>query len=995
MMTFSGEEMRGLRTIAERENATMFMVFLAGFFTLLHRYSRAEDISVGSGIANRRMPETDDIVGMLINTVVLRANLTGNPSFLQLLERIRTLTLEAYANQETPFDRVVDAVNPSRHPSINPLHQVTFNFQNNPMPAMTFDGVETVLERPLFNGSAKYDLYVAGWPRSDSRLGDWQRDDEAVLLSWEYNLDIFDRATIQVLQEQFRTLLNHAAAAPETQLTALRMEEQRAGRVPRVAWSPPVPGVVHERFAAWAARTPNAVAVEYGERKTTYGELDAASDMLARRILHAGFRGQKIAVVAKRTPHLVHALLGILKAGGSYVPIDPDQPPARVKRMVRSLGLKAVVGDADAAPFASAYGLTLVAVDEDGSASASTTALPQLDGSSTAYVLFTSGSTGEPMAVAVPHRAVVRLVTDQIFASISADEKWLLHSSLSFDASTLEIWGPLCNGGCLALLATGAVSLHEIGDAIRQHAVTSLWLTAGLFSLAAAECPDIFAPLRQLLTGGDVVPTESVRTVMALFPNLRIVNGYGPTENTTFTCCCVIGPADLARRSIPIGEPVRGTTVFVLDAAGHQCATGIPGELCAGGHGLAFGYVNSERATKERFIDHPEFGRLYQTGDLCRMLPDGRIEFLGRQDRQIKVSGVRIEPSEVESALTRCRGVLAAAVCARGDNAGNKTLAAFIVPAETEPSFSMDTVRSDVAAILPRCAIPSHWNVVPELPVTANGKIDYAALEHVERHDLPLGRTADSEYEKQVAAIWAEVLGIETPSADSDFFSIGGHSLGALRILALIKSRTGVPLTAAEFFRDPTISGLTRAVEEANEAKISVVEPNSPIVRLRMGHPERSAMFVPGGWGEADEILVFAALARRMKARQSIYAVRSRVHEWSLSDSIQTHATHVADSLRSTGIDTGMTIIGECAASTVAVAISLELISRGTPPSALILLDPGDIAHIHGIEQRIAVRRDGQPTIAESLPCLCGQILRPTRAASRYTDLGAHAHCLI
>jgi len=979
VMTFSGEEMRMLSAIADREGATMFMVFLAGFFTLLQRYSHAEEICVGSGIANRRMPETDGIVGMLINTVVLRADFTGNPTFREFLGRVRSLTLEAYAHQEAPFDRVVGAVRPNRDPSMNPLHQVTFNFQNNPMPAPVFDDVSTVLERPLFNGSAKYDLYVAGWPQSNTRLGDWQRDDEAVLLSWEYNRDIFDQKTILLLQDQLRALLRHAAASPETRIGDLSLGEQQTSVAPQAVHPVPACEVVHELFAAWACRTPESIAVECGDRKITYGELHANALRLAHRILEASFGGERIAVLARRTPNIICALLGILNAGSAYVPIDPDLPPARIKGLLKSLGVKAIVGEADDALFAVKFGLTFIAVHASSPEASASPALPSPDAASPAYVLFTSGSTGEPMTVAVPHRAIARLVTNQTFASMSSQEKWLLHSPLSFDASTLEIWAPLCNGGSLALISTEGPSLHEIGEAIRRHAVTSLWLTAGLFKLAAAESPEIFDPLRQLLTGGDIVPTDAVRKIMARHPSLRIVNGYGPTENTTFTCCSNIEPADLDRRSIPIGIPVRGTTVFVLDATGRRCATGIPGELCAGGQGLAIGYLNSERATQERFIEHPEFGRLYRTGDLCRVLPDGRIEFLGRKDRQIKVSGVRIEPSEVEHALTQCRGVLAAAVSVRTNQAGMKSLAAFVVPTANEQTFSLDVVRSDLAAILQRFAIPSFWSVIPKLPLTSNGKTDYSALERVEEHQASLDRPLHGETEKVIASIWDDVLGIRALSASADFFSIGGHSLAALQVLAQIKSRMSVVLSTAQFFHNPTISGLAQAVDDMKGAKFTEVQTNGPLVLLRRGQPKRSVLFVPGGWGDENEILVFAALVRRIETRQSLYAVRSHIREWTKSDTVKSHSARVADALRLTGIDAGLTIIGECAASTVALAIYRELSSRRSPPIALILLDPGDTSHMRNIEARISTPRNGQPAISKTLP---------PQVARYYAELG-------
>ena len=462
LMTFEEAEMAPLRKLAEQEQATMYMLFLAGFLAVLGRHCRTEDIPIGSGIANRRMPETDGLVGMLINTVVMRANMSGNPTFLEWLRRVRAMTLEAYAHQEAPFEKVVEAVAPPRDPKINPLHQVTFNLQNNPMPAMDFPGLEAELERPLFNGSAKFDLYVAGWPRSRERFGGWQRDDHALLLSWEYNADVFDAATIRVLQDHLRRALARAASDPGVRLGDLLegVEVTGSDRVPQR--SDVRDSAIHRLFEEQAAIRPEAVAVEYGDHRLSYAELSRRADALARRLRAVGVgRDMPVGLLARRSVEMVIGLLGILKAGGCYVPVDTGFPAKRLAFMAAKVGLELVVGPQ--AEFTSLEGALPgcrhIHSDADEPSGASDGPEPSdeaVDGESLAYVLFTSGSTGEPRAVAVPHRAVARLVKGQDFAVMDEKQAWLHHSPLSFDASTLEIWAALCNGGRLVVHALRA-----------------------------------------------------------------------------------------------------------------------------------------------------------------------------------------------------------------------------------------------------------------------------------------------------------------------------------------------------------------------------------------------------------------------------------------------------------------------------------------------------------------------------------------------------------
>jgi amino acid adenylation domain-containing protein len=983
LMQLGDAEIEPLRGLAERAQATMYMLFLAAFLAVLARHCRTGDISIGSGIANRRMPETDRLVGMLINTVVMRADLSGNPSFLEWLGRVRAMTLEAYAHQEAPFEKVVEAVAPARDPRINPLHQVAFNFQNNPMPAMDFPDVEAELERPLFNGSAKFDLYVAGWPRSRASRGGTQRDDGGVLLSWEYNTDVFEPETIRVLQDHFRRVLTRAASDPGVRLgdllegaestptTGGTEAHREASRDDLDA--PPV----HRLFEERAAIRPEAVAVECAGRRLSYGELDRRADRLADRLRAAGVaRDVPVGVLAARSIELPVGLLGILKAGGCYVPIDGEWPASRLALTAAKAGFDSIVGpQRDLASIASAFpGCRLVATDADTPlvASGSTRSLEKsADGGALAYILFTSGSTGEPRAVAVPHRAVARLVRGQDFAVMDEKQTWLHHSPLAFDASTLEIWAALCNGGRLVVLPPGPASLDEILRVVRESEVTSLWLTSGVFRLVAAERAEGLTGLSQLLTGGDVVPVESARRVHELHPGLRLVNGYGPTENTTFTCCRVIEARDLKRRSIPIGRPIRGSRVWILDEQGRVCPTGIAGELCAGGSGLARGYWRDEAATAERFTDHPRFGRLYRTGDLCRTLPGGDVEFLGRLDRQLKVRGVRIEPAEIEAALERCEGVAGSAVVAGEDAGAERVLVAYVVPS-APGRLSADALRRQLRERLPDLLLPSRFTVIDRLPVTPNGKVDYDALPRSGASSAPgvPGGAGFSEREALVAAVWEEVLGVAVKRRGDDFFALGGHSLAVLRVLARLRDETGVELRARQFFEEPTVSAVAAAVDQAADASAGGARSREILPPIGGGPAGRAIVFVPGGWGDENEILVFVSLVRRMETRRPCYAVRSGVldEDVPLPRDLDGQADRIVAAIRASGAHARPALVGECAANSVALAVAARLEALGEPAESLTLLDPGPISHLESLDERLRAARSAGGSTPAPLP---------------------------
>jgi amino acid adenylation domain-containing protein len=666
----------GLRQVGRQIGATPFMTLLAAFQVLLFRYSGQDDILAGVPIANRTHRELEGLIGFFVNTLVLRVKLDGNPDFLEVLAQVKRVTEEAYEHQDLPFECLVEALNPERNLDHNPLVQVIFAFQQEPMRAFDLPGLKVSrIDTELLR--VRMDLELHLWEAVTGLEG-----------RCIYNTDIFAPATIERAMAHFENLLRAIVADPCQRIADLPLLDAAERRLLLEEWSGaatdyPRDRTIAQLFEEQVEKAPDAVALEFAGQSLSYAELNRRANQLARHLRSLGVaRGTLVGLCVERSPEMVAGLLGILKAGAAYVPLDPDYPRERLAFMARDSGVSWVLTQAPlrAALPESAQALCL---DEDWGLIAGQgqdNPPPVGTAASLAYVMYTSGSTGVPKGVRVTQRNIARLVKNTDFMRLDAGEVFLQLAPLSFDASTLELWGPLLNGGRLALMAPGKQSLEAIGAAIRRHGVTSLWLTAGLFHLMAEERLEDLRPLRQLLAGGDVLSVPQVRKVLRELPGCRLINGYGPTENTTFTCCYTI-PADWQGDSVPIGRPIANTQAYLLDGRRQPVPIGVPGELHAGGDGVADGYHQRPELTAEKFIANPfGEGRLYRTGDRARWLADGRIEFLGRLDHQVKIRGFRIEPGEIEAVLAAHPEVRECLVLAREDQPGDKRLVAYVMP---------------------------------------------------------------------------------------------------------------------------------------------------------------------------------------------------------------------------------------------------------------------------------------------------------------------------
>ncbi|HEX8243326.1 MAG TPA: amino acid adenylation domain-containing protein [Longimicrobium sp.] len=673
-----------LREVARRHDATLFMVLLAGFDLLLHRLSGRDDVVVGSPIAGRVRREVEGLIGFFVNTMALRTDLSGDPTFAELIGRVRETTLEAYAHQDLPFERVVEELQPERALGRNPLFQVAFVLQNVAMEPVDAPGLRLALE-DVDSGTSKFDLLLEMREEGGRLRG-----------NLEFASDLWDADTAARMAALFVRLLEAMAEDPERPVSAARLVDEGAWLQQERAWNAtardyPRDSTIHARFAEVAAARPDAVAVLWDGGAMTYRELDERSSCLANLLVRRGVRvDEPVVVLLERSPELAVAILGILKAGGAYVPISPRYPRGRVGMMLEDSGARVLVTLSrfvgalpDARP-------RVVLLDGDAPAiEAESTEAPRVrvDADAAAYVMYTSGSTGRPKGVVVSHRAVLRLVINTDFVRLGPDETWLQIVPVGFDVSTFEIYAALLHGAQLVPYPPVAVDPGELGAFIRRHGVTGAWLTSGLFHQVVDAGLESIAPLRQLLVGGDVVSVPHARRVMEAFPGLRLINGYGPTENTTYSTCHTLVPADGERPSIPIGIPIANSTAWVLDGRMRPVPVDVPGELFVGGDGVARGYLGAPRLTAARYLPHPfsdvPGARLYATGDRARRRPDGTIEFLGRIDEQVKIRGFRIEPEEVAAALERSPAVADALVLVREDQPGEKRLVAYVVPAKS------------------------------------------------------------------------------------------------------------------------------------------------------------------------------------------------------------------------------------------------------------------------------------------------------------------------
>jgi amino acid adenylation domain-containing protein len=738
-------------------------------------------------------------------------------TFRDLLGRTRTATLAAFAHQDVPFERLVEELRVPRSLSHHPLFQALLSMQgDSEAGSLELPGLRAEpLEVPSV--TAKFDLTLVLWEAEAGSTG-------CIAGLLEFSADLFDRSTAARLIEHLGILLEEAAADPDARLADLPLLSEPERHHLLVEWNDgrtdyPADRCIHELFDEQAALRPYAVAADWGE-PCTYRELRERSNRLAWHLQAAGVRpGAPVAIYLERSLEMIVATLAILKAGGCYVPIDTAYPEERLALMMEDAEAPVLVTLErwlDRFP-----GLRARAVCLDRDAGDGRTDSPHTGVSSNApaYILYTSGSTGRPKGVAVPHRAVVRLVRNNDFLSLGPDDAMPQASNTSFDAATLEIWGTLLNGGRLVGISRETLlSPDELAPFLERERITATVLATSLFNQVAAARPDAFRTLRAALFGGEAADAARVRQILQAGPPGRIVNGYGPTESTTFATTYTVAEVPDGATSLPIGRPLSNTTLLVLDRELRPVPLGVTGELYIGGDGLALGYHRRPGLTAERFVPHPNGvgERLYRTGDLVRWRADGNVEYQGRTDDQVKIRGFRIEPGEVEGALAGHPGVKEAAVLALGHGA-DKRLVAY-VGARPEARPTPEELRAWLSGRLPAFLVPSAFVVLDDLPITPNGKVDRRALAGIEPVHHEEAAHATTPTEEILCAVWSEVLGIEQVGLHSGFFELGGHSLKAAQLASRIAMALGVEIPLRAVFESPTVASMAVQIDELRAA---------------------------------------------------------------------------------------------------------------------------------------------------------------------------------
>jgi len=871
-----------LKQLSARHGGTLFMGLIASVKALLYRYTGQLDLVVGTVVSGREHSDLEDQIGFYVNTLALRTRFAGTDSFAALLDHVKQVTLGAFEHQTYPFDELVDDLSLARELSRSPLFDVLVVLQNNGSGDDGFTGLPElrVIGADVAQEYSKFDLTVEVWENAGGTL----------TVALEYSTDLFGPARISRMAGHYVRLLRAALAdvhAPIQRLDYLSEAEKAELRELAGPATPrPVAQTVPALFEQVAAEYAAAVAVGDETRELTYAQLNAQANQLAH-CLRQQYDVQAESVVAillGRRAEFVTAMLGTLKAGGAYLPLEANLPPERLRSLLAETRAKVLITDVPelAAALQATHPCLLLDTADLEQYSPENQPAPGLRADSLAYVMFTSGSTGKPKGVMIEHRGIIRLVRDTAYTTFGPAQRVLQTGSLAFDAATFEIWAPLLHGGQVHLLSLDhLLDTEQLRAAIERKGITQMWFTSSWFNQLAEENPTVFAGLASVLVGGEQLSPRHLRRVQEHCPQLRIINGYGPTENTTFSLC---GPvAAPAPEHIPLGRPIANSTVFVVDGLGQLVPKGVAGELWLGGEGLARGYWQDAERTAKQFVPNPFGpGRLYRSGDLGRWREDGQLEFLGRLDDQVKIRGFRIEPAEIANVLKTYPGLTDAFVLVQPDAAGDKLLVAYYLA----PGVPATALKLFLKERLPAYMVPTLFVELAAVPLNRNGKLDRAALPNV----TPLlaqasaARPAATPTESRLLAIWEAVLGRPGIGTTDNFFEIGGNSLKAVRILSRIQTELGRKVGLATFFQNPAVQPLAAVVDQlpaaleagiprvAEAARYEVSRAQKRLWIMDQLDAERAAYNIAGAYvldGAPDVTLLEEAI-RRLLARHEI-----------------------------------------------------------------------------------------------------------------------------
>jgi aspartate racemase len=955
--SLNAEQTRRIQQLSQAYGCTLFMTLLAALQVLLLRYSDQTDIVVGTPAAGRIRPEIEPLIGSFANTLVLRSNLAGNPTFESVLRQVKSTAIEAYNHQDIPFDQVVNALHPEDNLSDSPLFQVMFGLQ--PKAAVEKDWQSLSLN----TGYSKFDLEV-----------NLQESPDGITGFWQYSTDLFARTTIERMVGHFETLLEAIVVSPDESIANLPMLSAAERHQLLVAWNQPQTDYpqgqcIHQLFEAEVEKTPDAIAVVFEDQHLTYRELNHRANQLAHYLQSLGVGPEVlVGICVERSIEMVVGLLGVLKAGGCYLPLDSAYPEDRLAYMVEDSQLSVLITQSVLREQFSVQSVQVVDIDRDWEQIAQQCQENPDSGivsDNLAYIIYTSGSTGRPKGVMIEHQAITSHCYNVIkHYELNSTDRVLQFASSSFDASLEQILPTLIVGAVLFLRGSEVWSPFDFHTKITKYRLTVVdippaylhqWLTS---QIEDSKWSSINS-LRLVICGGDILPSDSLYLwKQSQISSAQLLNAYGPTETTiTTTVYDASRSLNDDRSVVSIGRPLGNRSVYILDKNRKLVPIGVPGELYIGGICLARGYLNCPELTDKKFIPHPfmdaeQGARLYATGDLARYLPDGNIEFLGRIDQQVKLRGFRIEPGEVEAALSQHPAVRQAAVIVREDEPGDKRLVAYWVAANAEvPTYR--ELRQFLQQTLPDYMIPSAFVRVESLPVTPNGKIDRRALPQPSLSDIH----SSSDYvaprtplEQQMADIWAEVLKLEQVGIHDNFFELGGHSLLAVNLFTQIEKAFKKNLPLSTLFQAPTIAQLAQLL-----SLDGVAQSWSSLVKIQPNGSNPPFFCVH----EADgHVLCYRELANHLGPEQPFYGLQPQHVDgkWSFHSWIEDMASCYIQELLIVQPEGPYFLGGLCAGGIIAFEMAQQLQAQGQEVALLALFD-ADTALLKAVRSQGSVQK--------------------------------------
>jgi amino acid adenylation domain-containing protein len=946
-LTLSRRLSEGVKLASKREAATQFMTLLACFKALLYRYTGQEDIVVGTPVANRNRPETEGLIGLLVNTLILRTDLGGRPTLKEVIKRVKKVVEEAQAHQDVPFEKLVEHLQPERSSGHTPMFQLMFVMQDAVEKREEAEG----LKLSTIGGTsetAKFDLSMFA-----------QENNGRLTIAAEYNTQLYEPAMVRLMLGHMQKIIEAMVGDCDQPVSAIEILDEKERRYILQQCN----GLnadhladylrdkrAHRMFEEHAQLNPTAVAIVDGQASVTYQELDWRANDLARHLQRLGVGSESIvAVCAERSIEMIVGVLAALKAGGAYLPLDPNYPAERLAFILEDAGAKILLTQRHLLEGLPSQNRNVLCLDDleqfrgDGAPCDDVRTGPE----NLAYVIYTSGSTGQPKGVQVQHGSLTNLIEwHQRAFEVTALDRATQLAGLAFDASVWELWPYLAAGASIYLPDKATLAEpRRLIDWLVINGVTISFLPTPLAEAVMQESWPAQAPLRLILTGGDKLHRVSNESLP-----FKLINNYGPTENTVVaTSGEAQTGADQSRDPI-IGKPIDNVQAYLLDEHLGLAPQGIPAELVIGGDGLARGYLNSPELTAEKFIPDPfkrEAGaRLYKTGDVARLLFDGGIEFLGRKDYQVKIRGFRIELGEIEAALSKHAAVRETVVLAREDARGDKRLIAYFIP-DNGTEVTNSELRSFVKARVPDYMVPYAFVPLERLPLTQNGKVDRNALPAIEGYATDTNQVylaPRDALELELSRIWEEVLCVERVGVRDNFFSLGGHSLLAVRLMNRVENLAGKPLPVSLLFQEATVEHLAGLVRQQSELEFS------PLVQIQKGNRQPPFFCVHPAGGN---VLCYASLAHHLGTEQTFYGLQARGLDRTQAPhtDIAEMATYYINALKQAQPHGPYFLGGWSIGGIVAFEMTQQLLSEGEPVALLALIDTVAPTHYDGLEQ--------------------------------------------